>query len=70
MTSVTAPPATYSAEIVHLAPYWDDDQGTYHHWEEAGPPDDSPLTFWPMAEREWICNQYVPNRHDGLSTHG
>jgi hypothetical protein len=42
----------------------------YRHWQEGGCPLDSALTFWAMAEREWMCSQYVPNRHDGQSTHG
>ncbi|MBI3461511.1 MAG: DUF2934 domain-containing protein [Planctomycetes bacterium] len=40
----------------------------YHHWEEAGHPDDSALNLWLTAEREWICHQYVPDRHNSRST--
>ena len=40
----------------------------YHHWEEGGRADNSALNFWLMGEREWICHQYVPDRHNSRPT--
>jgi hypothetical protein len=34
----------------------------YFKWQEAGCPDNSALTFWAEAEREWIAYSYVPHR--------
>jgi hypothetical protein len=38
-------------------------QMAYFKWQNAGCPDNDPLSFWSEAELEWIEYYYVPHRN-------